>query len=365
VVCLSASVCRALGAGRLLETEDGGRTWTRRASPHILLPPYGYGHGLACSTGRTCYVVGLNGKIVVTRDAGAHWYELHTPLSGTAVMLTDVSCATSAVCYVVGTGCLKAGCLGPDSRSVVLRTTNGGRSWRTVFMKRNNLLLLEAIACPTARTCYVVGSPGAIFATTNAGHAWHEQRSPVSGNDVLLTAITCPSATVCYSVGGGCAASFACPLSDDVSLVLTTRSGGRTWHQYHQRIPFKLYGAICGTPGVCISSVDLSGISCPTTRFCRAVGGGGTVLVTRDGGHTWHREVSGTANYLSDIACPSTQRCFAVGSGGTILATTSDSRGCAQDRLYREAAPAAAGNAPTVERPNHGSLCFEKGTWCS
>jgi photosystem II stability/assembly factor-like uncharacterized protein len=66
----------------------------------------------------------------------------------------------------------------------------------------------------------------------------------------------------------------------------------------------------------------LAGISCTNPSTCYAVGDGGTILATTNGGATWTQEASGTGAYLKGISCTNWATCFAVGDGGTILATS-------------------------------------------
>ena len=54
--------------------------------------------------------------------------------------------------------------------------------------------------------------------------------------------------------------------------------------------------------------------------MCVAVGNGGTILVTQDGGTSWHSQLVTTTN-LQAITCLTSSRCVAVGSNGAILAT--------------------------------------------
>jgi photosystem II stability/assembly factor-like uncharacterized protein len=45
-----------------------------------------------------------------------------------------------------------------------------------------------------------------------------------------------------------------------------------------------------------------------------------TILVSMDGGASWHSHASGVLTELYGIACPANGTCLAVGQGGTILA---------------------------------------------
>jgi photosystem II stability/assembly factor-like uncharacterized protein len=71
---------------------------------------------------------------------------------------------------------------------------------------------------------------------------------------------------------------------------------------------------------------SLLGVACPSTRICYAVGDGGTIVVTRNGGYTWSRLISPTGQSLNGVACAGTRICYAVGDGGTIVATRDASR---------------------------------------
>jgi len=64
---------------------------------------------------------------------------------------------------------------------------------------------------------------------------------------------------------------------------------------------------------------ELSSITCPDVDTCYAVGKGGTILVTIDGGRTWTSQNSGATSDLWGVACPSMSICYAVGDKGIIL----------------------------------------------
>jgi len=53
-----------------------------------------------------------------------------------------------------------------------------------------------------------------------------------------------------------------------------------------------------------------------------AVGDGGTLLRTSDGGQSWTPQVSGVSQRLESICFTSATNGWAVGQGGTVLHTT-------------------------------------------
>lgn len=75
---------------------------------------------------------------------------------------------------------------------------------------------------------------------------------------------------------------------------------------------------------------DLTAVECVRPDLCVAVGDlfGYGPLISRDGGLTWSMGhlLPGTINTLRDVSCSSAQHCVAVGEGGSILVTTNGGR---------------------------------------
>ncbi len=59
----------------------------------------------------------------------------------------------------------------------------------------------------------------------------------------------------------------------------------------------------------------------PASSTCWAVGGGGMILVSGNGGQTWSHRPSGTMSFLRGLAAPTTMDAWVVGDDGTILFT--------------------------------------------
>ena len=87
----------------------------------------------------------------------------------------------------------------------------------------------------------------------------------------------------------------------------------------------------------------INGLACPTTGWCKAVGGYGTLLTWN--GASWLSDSFVTTRSLTAVACSSTAACKAVGLNGTILswngtAWTVDLSGTTLD-LYGVSCPSA------------------------
>src|SRR5688572_21119134 len=65
----------------------------------------------------------------------------------------------------------------------------------------------------------------------------------------------------------------------------------------------------------------LIGVDCPSATTCYAVGAGGVIRKTGDGGRHWQALKSGTTLELDGISCASASTCVAVGEAGTVMRT--------------------------------------------
>ncbi len=98
------------------------------------------------------------------------------------------------------------------------------------------------------------------------------------------------------------------------------------------------------TSQISSTSQNLKGIACLNASTCFAVGAGGTIVATTNGGITsWTNQSSVTiTNDLNGIACPSTTICYVVGAtsgGGTagaILKTTDGSSWSTQNGKVKQ-----------------------------
>jgi photosystem II stability/assembly factor-like uncharacterized protein len=117
------------------------------------------------------------------------------------------------------------------------------------------------------------------------------------------------------------------------AVILETKNGGVTWTSYTSGFDDVLSGANsptgevkamtldCVTGSLCNGEV-LRGVSCPSTRFCVAVGDQGTVLTSADGSTTWTSQVAAggsSTKQLTGVSCLNATDCVAVGKGGILL----------------------------------------------
>ena len=231
--------------------------------------------------------------------------------------LAAVSCVSPASCFAVGVH---------DSPSKETRLVErwNGTKWSVVVSPSPigaGNSQFTSVHCLTGASCVAVGQYETASTTKTLverwnGTSWSIERSPnpvgvaVSG----LAAVQCTSAASCFAVG-----SFYVSTSDSsAERTLVEHWNGTKW----SIVPSRNRS----------DSIDngLTGVSCPGTTTCFAVGHSRTNLVTKTlverwDGTSWSIVASpnppGTAqSELSGIVCRGEAKCFAVGSGhGTLI----------------------------------------------
>jgi len=140
----------AAGAGRILATSDGGRTWARQyAGPAVL-------GQLDFTSTADGWAVGA-GALLRTTNGGASWTALSEPrLNGRCLSVSSVHFVSPVLGYAIAGG------------GQLLRTTDGGGSWQPVPGAPAGA---QAACFSTAQDGYL-GAPGRIWRTTDAGATW-------------------------------------------------------------------------------------------------------------------------------------------------------------------------------------------------
>ena len=154
----------AAGAGRIMATSDGGRTWARQYSGTAALQQLDFtdaAHGWAAG----------QGTLLRTTDGGATWTALPAPqLNGHCQALSSVHFVSPDLGYAIaaGTGAASTGTSAPDAGGQLLRTTDGGMTWVPVPGAPAGP---QAVCFSSPRDGYV-GGPGRIWRTTDGGATW-------------------------------------------------------------------------------------------------------------------------------------------------------------------------------------------------
>jgi len=273
------------------------------------------------------WVAGTGGTLLQTTDGGETWKRL---LALTRDTLHDVYFADENVGWLIAERDLLKLKTNDEPRSYLLKTEDGGFSWRRIFLNNKDInARLVRLVFIDGQQGWVFGESGIIFATHDGGAHWMRQRSPtqhlllggafaLDGRGLLVGA----GATIVQTSDAGAnwqtgivrdaenarftAATFIGANSGwavgNAGQIFATRDAGRTWFAQRSNV-----------------GVDLLDVKFISPAEGWAVGADGLVLHTTDGGARWFAEASNTSHILNRLFFIDRDHGWAVGFGGTIL----------------------------------------------
>jgi hypothetical protein len=317
----SATACTAVGYSVksgvrvTLGERWNGATWAIQTTLNPAGAKQSTLFGVACPLPTACTAVGnyLNSAgawlTLAERWNGSTWtiQSTPTPAGARETTLFGVACSTAA-CTAVGRYANAAGVV------VTLAERWNGATWAiqpTASPSGAKLSFLSGVACPSATQCTAVGyytsssGPNVALVEIWKGGTWTTQppATIIGARASTLSGAACASTTVCTAVGTYVNSSGA-------TVSLAERWNGSTWTTQATPMPA---GA---------KATSLSGVSCPTTTACTAVGnystsGATLTLAEHWNGSTWAIQptpnpAGDKATLLFGVSCSSSALCTAV-----------------------------------------------------
>lgn len=170
------------------------------------------------------------------------------------------------------------------ARGTLLKTDNGGRSWQPLTLGNANF---HALAFDGPVTGLIVGDNGRAYRSPDGGNVWEELQPGVSAN---LRGGACGMAGRMYAAG-------------ENGIIIRSMDNGNSWEVADS------------------SAVHWEAMAAMMDMNAWAVGRGGTIRATRDGGLSWQSQPSGTTRDLKALWFYSPSEGYAVGQNGTIIFT--------------------------------------------
>lgn len=265
-------------AGTVVATTDGGASWQAQAS--------GVGSGmagLAFADAMHGWLTG-GGVVLATTDGGASWSAQQPGIAG---WLGRIAVTDPDHVWI----------LGPQPG--IVASADGGTVW--VPQSSNSTEYLLDLSFADNGHGWATGFWGTIVATTDGGVAWTPQISGVA--DATLMSADSVDASHGWAAGftGGGYGAHAC--------LLATTDGGSTWTQS--------YRGTAGSVIADVSFVDAEHGWCLIDYLDGVFNG---IYVTDDGGATWRLQAV-TKNALTALKAVDADHAWAVGPGGAVLAT--------------------------------------------
>ena len=214
--------------GYALTSGDSGATWSLLALPD--------GTPVALLSARTSHASkvygrnGLNGNLVRSFDAGAHWSAILPPLtpglSFTGVTSVLEGTSASFVLFVVGNQPISPRL--PGSVPVVLRSDNDGGEWIDAshgLPPSSQSEALQAIAIdPTDNDVLYAATDRGLFKTIDSGASWNPIGSGFPANPASTLVVDPSHPDIVYAAFG------VSPVTGQGAGVFASLDGGATWN---------------------------------------------------------------------------------------------------------------------------------------
>lgn len=265
--------------GYLASTSDGGKTWRKyslNTTENI--------NEIYFRNDNNGYLV-AGRKLFITSDGGESWRETvifrASDFKDGIPEFLSIRFADKKLGLAIGSVLNRKGDAVLDS--LVMRTDDGGETWRRVIVpSKTELFHLDFNGSSHG---WIVGDKGLILHTTNGGVSWEVQKSGVTR---ALFNVDFRDDDFGFAVGGG-------------GTILRTEDGGRNWERIITQFPetFK--------------RVDFA-----DDKNGWIVGHKGAILRSSDRGRTWVKQQSSTAKDLYGLYMVKRYG-WAVGAGGTII----------------------------------------------
>lgn len=263
--------------GYLAMTKDSGRSWTK----------------LSLNTGDSINDIYFRGsdkgyvlagdRIFSSTDGGATWREDRIFRAGEFGKATpdlwSIRFSDKKRGFVVGS--VSQGDNVVDS--LLIQTTDGGTTWRRVYVPTKNELLHVDFA--NEDRGWIVGDNGTILTTDDGGLTWRLRETKTTAK---LFHVDFKNSNSGWAVGRR-------------GLILRTEDGGATWQTVNSNV-----------------QRDLLSVEFVNEKNGWIVGRGGTILRSEDGGKTWIKQDSKTTDNLYALFIGKKYG-WAVGGKGLIL----------------------------------------------
>lgn len=261
---------------------------------HPQPPPF---FALSCPSRSECWA-SIGGGLVRTTDGGRQWRTQNLPAALGLVGLGGISCPSVSTCLLAAYGA---------HRPFIVATTDHGQHWKAGTLPGGLESLAGPISCAGPSHCTALsildeGNGTGALATDNGGRTWTTQKLELGGS-AFLSDISCPTAMTCVTATDSPNPAF-------FGSIGVTGDGGKVWTTT-TAIPIDSYGVACADAGRCwVVGANLAFTD-------------GLVEATVNGGKNWTAETLPAATpVLESISCANASDCTAVGHD--VAVTTTD-----------------------------------------
>ncbi len=281
--------------GKMEISNDTGKTWTEIVSgaQHTL-------NTIFLFTNKNWDIAGDSGEFILTSDAGVHWVRqpFDTLYDFYSFAFSDTNNGEASGIYN-----------GASPMANELYTTDGGVSWNYSPVSSSLLYKINW----SNKLFKITTTDNGGISSVSIDSSDRQREHDVSGGNTYYSCLTCTSNHNCVALGIRTAYESA-GQPGNIIFADKTSDGGRTW-SFQQISPFVLqHGHQYSNIVTAVCAIDSLNLT--------AVGDSGLILRTSNGGATWLKQQSGTANVLYDVSFIDEQNGIAGGTFNASLNTT-------------------------------------------
>lgn len=279
-------------SGTLQRTDDGGQSRGDQTQ-RLVSQDYAF-YGLFFADSNSGWVSG-NLNLYNTTDGGRNWTSQDVLYSGS--FLKDMCFLDSLNGW------------GLDMSGIVVKTSNGGANWTSMNVGAG---YLSKIRFPDSNNGWIAGYYN-VYNSTNGGQNWNVQLPTYYGDEygnqyVLFWGLCFLDSSTGWASGGYYTEDFEFgPGAIAQGLVFRTTDSGANW------------SLVLNTGA---QNTEFYNVYFVDSNIGWAVGKGGIIRKSTNGGVNWAAQASGTANALNGVRFFNSNVGWAVGAGGTIIYTT-------------------------------------------
>jgi photosystem II stability/assembly factor-like uncharacterized protein len=273
--------------GVFLASADTGHTWSLMTAAPVYQPSSGPGaiYGISFFDASNGFAVGEQRDIDQTNDGGMTWNMMNTNNVPQTDLIRSVYFTSRNTGFVGTTDAFAA------HSGSICGTVDGGQTWNPVTTTNGGIYNIDFnIPSSGGMKGVAIGRYGVAYWTVDGGGTWNQGSTDQPNSLIARTTFT--TATTGFAV------AFA--LADTIhGYILRTDDAGHTWHTVKS------------------VALALDGIASNGNGTITAVGFGGAIVESTDGGATWSQSNFGMSRW-SDIRYATQHRAVLFGANGNI-----------------------------------------------
>jgi hypothetical protein len=245
---------------------------------------------LAAVIGSGAFTSGASAAAAKSQSGAATWSAL-TPI-GSSLRLAAVSCPTSRFCAIASDGDAK------NDAGTMYTVGGTGLSKPTVISKYDGSP--DSVSCPTSRFCVAIDDGGSVY--TFNGTKWSTPTEIDAIPPANQTAVSCASSTFCAAIDDSGNVETFNGTGWAKSLEIDDSGGG-----------YSAQNCSSNQEGTCAAP---AAISCPSSNFCAAVDGTGSVFTYNGSSWSAATVVDGQTPIVALSCAPGSSFCVAIDASG-------------------------------------------------